>query len=99
MTKLSDDRKACEAGDGRASRHSGGAAPAHTLQPVSFRKGRARLPRLSAPYVPGRRHERFWTEAQRDVLRRYYPTGGAADGNNVRIGKKRAGRPAQDDRK
>lgn len=44
-----------------------------SLQRVSFKKGRTRLPRLSAPYVPGRRHERFWTKAENALLRRYYP--------------------------
>jgi hypothetical protein len=47
------------------------------LQPVSFRKGRAHLPRLSAPYVPGRRHERFWTAAEIAVVREHYPQSGA----------------------
>ncbi|HSI41790.1 MAG TPA: helix-turn-helix domain-containing protein [Xanthobacteraceae bacterium] len=46
------------------------------LKPVSFKKGRAHAPRLSEPYVPGRRHERFWTEAEDDILRRHYETGG-----------------------
>ncbi|HEX2255633.1 MAG TPA: hypothetical protein VHG92_02840 [Afifellaceae bacterium] len=48
------------------------------LKPVSFRKGRERAPRLSQPYVPGKHHERFWTEAEDAVIRRHYPTGGAA---------------------
>lgn len=42
------------------------------LQSVSFKKGRGHAPRLSAPYVPGKRHERFWTESERDVLRQHY---------------------------
>jgi len=49
-----------------------------TLQPVSFTKGRTHLPRLSAPFVPGRRDPRFWTDSERDVVRQYYPAGGAA---------------------
>ncbi|MDH2313084.1 hypothetical protein [Methylobacterium brachiatum] len=48
------------------------------LTPISFLKGRASEPRLSPRYVPGVRHERFWTEPERDVLRKYYPIGGAA---------------------
>ncbi len=47
------------------------------LKPVSFRKGREHAPRLSKPYVPGKHHERFWSEAECDVLRRHYPAGGA----------------------
>lgn len=46
------------------------------LRPVSFRKPVKHEPRLSTPYVPGVRHPRFWTEAQKDIVRRYYPTGG-----------------------
>ncbi len=49
-----------------------------SLQPVSFRKGRAHLPRLSKPYVPGRHDPRFWSEDELDIIRRYYPTGGAS---------------------
>lgn len=49
-----------------------------SLQPVSFSKGRMHLPRLSASYVPGRRDPRFWTDSELDIVRRYYPTGGAA---------------------
>lgn len=48
------------------------------LERVSFKQGRARLPRLSEPYVPGRRSDRFWTEEWNDILRKYYPTGGIA---------------------
>lgn len=48
------------------------------LQPVSFNKGRVHLPRLSAAYVPGRRDPRFWTDSELDIVRQYYPTGGAA---------------------
>lgn len=49
-----------------------------SLQPVSFKKGRAHLPRLSKPYVPGKRDPRFWSEDELDIIRRYYPTGGAS---------------------
>ena len=48
------------------------------LQPVSFRKGRGHAPRLSAPYVPGRRSERFWSEAERQILRDSYADKGMA---------------------
>lgn len=49
-----------------------------SIQPVSFRKGRAFLPRLSKPYVPGRRDPRFWSDDELDIIRRYYPDGGAS---------------------
>ncbi|UPJ55384.1 hypothetical protein [Bradyrhizobium sp. 192] len=48
------------------------------LQPVSFRKGRAHEPRLSEPRVPGKRHERFWTEEENAIIKAHYPNGGAA---------------------
>lgn len=48
------------------------------LAPVSFRKGREHTPRLSEPYVPGRHSSRFWTEAEKQVVREYYPKGGTA---------------------
>lgn len=48
------------------------------LQPVSFRKGREHEPRLSPPYVPGKRHERYWTDEEIAVVRKHYPNGGAA---------------------
>lgn len=47
-----------------------------TLKPVSFKKGRAHEPRLSEPYVPGKRHPRYWTEEEIAILREYYPVGG-----------------------
>lgn len=48
------------------------------MQPVRFGKGRAHLPRLSPKYVPGApRHERFWTAAEIEVVRRHYETRGA----------------------
>jgi hypothetical protein len=47
------------------------------LSPVSFKKGRQYLPRLSKPYDPGKpRDERFWTEAEDEIIRRHYPAGG-----------------------
>jgi len=49
-----------------------------TLQAVPFRKGRAQKPRLSAPSVPGRRSERFWTDDDLAVLERHYETHGPA---------------------
>lgn len=48
------------------------------LKPVSFKKGRAHLPRISKPYVPGKRHERYWTDAEVEIVRQHYPKGGAA---------------------
>lgn len=47
-----------------------------SLQGVSFGKGRKSEPRLSAPYVPGKKHERFWTESELQVLRDHYPSKG-----------------------
>ena len=46
------------------------------LAPVSFKKGRASKPRLSAPRVPGKQHRRFWTDAERTIVAKYYPEGG-----------------------
>jgi hypothetical protein len=46
------------------------------LRPVSFRKGRENAPRLSAPRVPGKHSDRFWTEEENEILRKYFPTGG-----------------------
>jgi hypothetical protein len=48
------------------------------LPVVSFKKGRARLPRLSPPRVPGRHARRFWTAREDAIMRRWYPTGGMA---------------------
>jgi hypothetical protein len=48
------------------------------LTPVSFKKGRQHAPRVSAPYVAGRRSGRFWTEAENQIMRKYYPLGGVA---------------------
>lgn len=48
------------------------------LQPVPFRKPRGHEPRLSQPYVPGKRAARFWTDAERAVVREHYPVGGYA---------------------
>lgn len=47
------------------------------LTPVAFSKARGHEPRLSEPYVPGRRHPRFWSESEKDIVREHYPTGGA----------------------
>ena len=49
-----------------------------TLQPVSFKKGRKSLPRISTPYVPGRHSERFWSENENQILREHYPSKGFA---------------------
>lgn len=48
------------------------------IQPVSFKRGRAHAPRLSAPYVPGKHSERFWTDEETAVVKKYYPDGGSA---------------------
>lgn len=49
-----------------------------SLKPVSFSKPRGHEPRISAPYVPGRRDPRFWTEEEFDIIRAFFPDGGAA---------------------
>ena len=49
-----------------------------SLTPVTFSKPRGRQPRLSAPYVPGKHDKRFWTDVEHDIVRRYFPAGGAA---------------------
>jgi hypothetical protein len=49
-----------------------------SLKPVSFAKGRAHEPRISAPYVPGKRDKRFWTDDEKAIIRQYFPEGGAA---------------------
>lgn len=48
------------------------------LKPVSFRQERAHEPRLSAPHVPGKHNDRYWTEAEDEIIRKYYPAGGYA---------------------
>jgi hypothetical protein len=48
-----------------------------SLQGVDFsRKGRKNEPRRSAPYVPGKRHERYWTEPELEVLRQHFVSKG-----------------------
>jgi len=47
------------------------------LAPVPFTRRRASAPRLSKPYVPGKRDERFWTDAEDAVIRQHFPAGGA----------------------
>ncbi len=49
-----------------------------SLKPVSFKKERGHEPRISQPYVPGRRDPRFWTDAEQEIIRKHFPTGGAA---------------------
>lgn len=49
-----------------------------SLKPVSFNKPRGHEPRISAPYVPGKRDKRFWTEEEDAIIREYFPDGGAA---------------------
>jgi hypothetical protein len=48
------------------------------LTPVKFGKGRGHAPRLTTPYVPGRRSARFWSDDELAILRAHYPTKGAA---------------------
>jgi hypothetical protein len=48
------------------------------LTPVDFKKGREHLPRLSEPYVPGKRHARYWTAEEEAIVREYYPAGGVS---------------------
>lgn len=49
-----------------------------SLQPVPFKKGREHLPRLSKPYEPGRRDQRYWTDDELAIIRQYYRDGGAS---------------------
>lgn len=46
------------------------------LRPVSFKKPREHAPRIGPARVVGKQHERFWTEAELDILRQYFPDGG-----------------------
>ncbi|MDH6273604.1 hypothetical protein M2311_003694 [Rhizobium leguminosarum] len=48
-----------------------------TLKPVSFSKPIVHEPRISAPYVAGKRDKRYWTEEEKAIIRRYFPDGGA----------------------
>lgn len=48
------------------------------LEPVSMKKGRRFLPRLSPKYEPGRRSRRFWTPEEEAIVRACYPAGGTA---------------------
>ncbi len=48
------------------------------LKPVSFSRRQTAQPRLSAPYVPGVKSDRFWTDAERQVLRDHYTDRGFA---------------------
>lgn len=48
------------------------------LNPVSFAKPRQFQARLSAPYIPGKRDKRFWTDEEIEIVRRYFSEGGAA---------------------
>lgn len=49
-----------------------------TLERVSFKKGREYKARLSAPYVPGVKSERYWTDEEDQILREHYPSKGLA---------------------
>lgn len=48
-----------------------------SLTPVSFKRPVEPKPRLSKPYVAGKHDRRFWTDAERDIIREHYPKGGA----------------------
>jgi hypothetical protein len=54
------------------------------LTPVTFRKGRASLPRLSPKREPGRTSGKFWTGAEDAVLREHYAEHGQ-DGCATRL--------------
>jgi hypothetical protein len=47
------------------------------LERVSFKKGREHQQRLSQPYVPGKRHSKYWTEAENNILKEIYPRRGS----------------------
>ena len=47
-----------------------------SLERVSFKKDREHKPRLSKPYVPGHRDERYWTDEENQILSEHYPTKG-----------------------
>src|SRR4051812_14101643 len=49
-----------------------------SLKPVTFSKPRGHDPRISTPYVPGKRDARFWTEEEDKIILEYFPAGGAA---------------------
>ena len=53
--------------------------PDYVGAPASFvQEGQGALPRLSAPYVPGRHSKRYWTEEKNQILRDHYPSKGLA---------------------
>lgn len=47
-----------------------------SLTPISFKRPVKPEPRLSTPYVPGKHDRRFWTDAERDIVREHFPKGG-----------------------
>jgi len=49
-----------------------------SLERISFKKGREHKPRLSEPYVPGVRDERYWTDEEDQILRDHYADKGFA---------------------
>lgn len=49
-----------------------------SLTPVSFKRPVEPQPRLSKPYVPGRRDDRYWTDAEIAAVREHFPKSGAA---------------------
>lgn len=48
-----------------------------SLKPISFNRPIQHEPRISTPYIPGKRDQRFWTEDEKAVIRKYFPDGGA----------------------
>lgn len=48
------------------------------LKPVRFSTAKPPAPRISPVRDPGKQSSRYWTEKQKDVLRKYYPDGGIA---------------------
>lgn len=48
------------------------------LKPVAFDRRPEPTPRVSTPYVPGKRDKRFWTADEDAVLRAHFEAGGAA---------------------
>lgn len=49
-----------------------------SLTPVSFKRPVEPKPRLSQPYVPGKRDLKYWTDSEDAIIREHYPVGGCA---------------------
>ena len=47
------------------------------LTPISFKKGRKHEPRLSKPYIPGKHDPRYWSDDEKEIVKTWYPIGGA----------------------